>query len=237
MTFRIVNLGQVGSTQDEMRTRVEAGEDVSGLCLRAEAQVAGKGRRGTAWSSPPGGSYQSVGLGQETCPWLTLALGLGVARSLTALPGAPKVLVKWPNDLYLREGKLGGILTEVVSGQVIAGVGVNVTNPVGVEAARLEGQSVGAVSDAVLAGLAEGLELARAGGPAVKEAFAAVDFLAGRSVVVSIGDPAEERGRVTGHARGVSAQGALVVEVEDLEGVRESRLIEAGHVLRFGVAT
>lgn len=234
MKFRIVNVGQVGSTQVEMRARMGAGEDVTGLCLRAEAQLAGKGRRGTTWSSPPGGSYQSVGLGRQAWPWLTLALGVGIAGELGALPGAPRVFVKWPNDLYLAETKLGGILTEVVSGQVIAGVGVNVTNPVGEGAARLEGQSVDAVSEAVLTGLANGLELAAAGGPAIQQSFEAVDFLAGRTVDVTLGDPAEPHGSVTGVARGVSVTGGLVVAVS---GTEEPIVIQTGHITRFGKIT
>ena len=231
LNFRVVDAGTVGSTQDELRQLIRAGEDVAGLCLRAEAQTSGKGRRGTTWSSPPGGSYQSVGLGRQTWPWLTLALGVGIAGALRALPGSPDVLVKWPNDLYLEEGKLGGILTEVAGGQVIAGVGVNVTNPTAPGAARLKGHATGAVSDAVLAGIGAGLTLAGEGGQAVRTAFAPLDFLVGRSVAVALGDPTGKRGvSITGVARGVTTEGWLRLEAE---ATGESRTIEAGHVLRF----
>lgn len=230
--FRVIEVGTVGSTQDELRQRVRDGEDVTGLCLRADAQTSGKGRRGTGWSSLPGGSYQSVGLGRQTWPWLTLALGVGIAGALRSLPGSPNVRVKWPNDLYLAEEKVGGILTEVAGGQVIAGVGVNVANPVGTGAARLEGHATGAVSDAVLAGIGVGLTLAGSGGPAVQTAFAPLDFLMGRSVDVALGDPADARGgSVTGIARGVTTEGWLRVEAQ---ATGEMRTIEAGHVLRFG---
>lgn len=241
--FRVVEFGSVSSTQDELRYRARAGEDVARLCVRAATQTGGRGRRGTGWLSPVGGSYQSVGLGREAPPWLTPALGVGIAGSLNRLTDSPRVLVKWPNDLYLGEGKLGGILTEVVSQQVVVGVGVNVSNEVPPGAARLAGREVSEVSDAVLAGLSSGVRLAKEGGEAVATAFAAVDFLFGRVVEVVTGalEPANEapigertssRGdAVSGVARGIDAQGALIVEVEAAGAILR---LGAGHVVGFG---
>ena len=231
--FRVVRLGRVASTQDQLRERARAGEDVAGLCLRATAQTRGRGRRGAPWASAPGGSYQSAGLGREAFPWLTLALGVGVAEALDegldglAVHGAG-VAVKWPNDLYLGGGKLGGIIVEVVAGQVVAGVGVNVANAPPPAGAALSGADPETVSELVLVGLRRGVALAGAGGEAVRERFAARDVLRGRDVAVATGD--EPTAVLTGVALGVDEVGALLVAAGGGVPVR----VTTGHVVRFG---
>jgi BirA family biotin operon repressor/biotin-[acetyl-CoA-carboxylase] ligase len=91
--------------------------------LLAEAQSAGRGRRGRAWRSPPGsGIYLSLAWRFES--------GLAAASVLREL-GADSVGLKWPNDLWAGEAKLGGILIDI-SGtaegpcEAIIGLGLNV---------------------------------------------------------------------------------------------------------------
>lgn len=225
-------MGAVSSTQDELRQRARAGVDVTGLCLRAEAQTSGRGRRGSEWTSGAGGSYQSVGIGRAHRSWLTLALGIGIASSLGRLPGRPAVEVKWPNDLFLDGGKLGGILTEVVSHQVLVGVGVNVDNTVPPGSSRLEGQELAVVSNTVLAGISEGLDLALAGGEDVAAAFSDVDMLRGRHVeVVMQSDSGSLESVVHGVGVGIDATGALLLR-DFTSG--EVRRAPTGHVTRYG---
>lgn len=101
----------------------------------AEHQTAGRGSRERVWYSPP---WTGLCLSMsytfrdrpESLPCLTLAIGVGVAQVLEKL-GVRGVGIKWPNDIVARNGKLGGILTEVrsVNGStptVVVGVGVNV---------------------------------------------------------------------------------------------------------------
>lgn len=97
-------------------------------------QTAGRGRHGKTWQSPPGSGLclsaaYTFAAAPDNLPALTLALGVGVIGALKEL-GANNVELKWPNDLVARDGKLGGILTEVQqqSGSavtVVTGVGVN----------------------------------------------------------------------------------------------------------------
>lgn len=99
----------------------------------ADAQTAGRGRRGHTWESPPGaGLYLSLvwrPVGMTTLPLLTLAAGVGVREGIAAATGlAPNV--KWPNDLLVGNRKLAGLLAEGVAigspeQAVILGVGVN----------------------------------------------------------------------------------------------------------------
>lgn len=101
----------------------------------AEYQTAGRGRRGRVWRAPYGQQLM-VSLAWSFPVWpadlgcLPLAVGVCFAETLHTL-GATTVQVKWPNDLVVRERKLGGILMEhrgEIGGacRVVIGFGLNV---------------------------------------------------------------------------------------------------------------
>ncbi|MCI5166883.1 MAG: biotin--[acetyl-CoA-carboxylase] ligase [Candidatus Electrothrix sp. GM3_4] len=107
-----------------------------GTVIHANRQTGGRGRGGRQFESPAGGLYFSLILRPDLeladLPLITLAAGLGLCTSVREVASVP-VMMKWPNDLYLHERKLAGILTEsgpIRSGQaefVVIGVGLNVT--------------------------------------------------------------------------------------------------------------
>jgi len=103
-----------------------------GLAVIAGSQTAGRGRLGRVWDSPPdAGAYVSFivrpNLALKDTPLLTLTAGLALSSAVVALSGAD-VALKWPNDLLATSTlrKVAGILVEMVSGQAIVGIGVNV---------------------------------------------------------------------------------------------------------------
>jgi len=108
-----------------------------GTIVGADEQTAGIGRHGRTWISDPGtGLYVSIVLRPTApAPILTLALGLAtrdaiaevVGRAPSAGPGAPDL--RWPNDVLLSGKKCAGILAQAESGAVIAGIGINVSQP------------------------------------------------------------------------------------------------------------
>ncbi|WP_373002381.1 biotin--[acetyl-CoA-carboxylase] ligase [Marinobacter sp.] len=128
-------LDEVDSTNAEVVRQIAAG--TSGIpVVIADCQTAGRGRRGRVWQSPRGENlYLSMGLtfhgGFGVLDGLSLALGVAVANALERL-GVPDIGLKWPNDVFLPDGKLGGILVELQGEleegvvQVIAGIGLNV---------------------------------------------------------------------------------------------------------------
>ena len=98
----------------------------------AESQTQGKGRRGNRqWVSPRCGSiYMSV---MHRCPdmfptWLGLVSAMEVAAGFKAL-GSTYMGVKWPNDIYCSQGKVGGVLVEKKNNICVVGVGVNLYLP------------------------------------------------------------------------------------------------------------
>ncbi|MGD8206426.1 bifunctional biotin--[acetyl-CoA-carboxylase] ligase/biotin operon repressor BirA [Pantoea sp. FN0305] len=100
----------------------------------AEYQQAGRGRRGRQWFSPFGANlylsmYWRLEQGPAAAMGLSLVIGIVIAEVLQRL-GAEGVRVKWPNDLYLNDRKLAGILVEMIgktgdAAQIVFGAGIN----------------------------------------------------------------------------------------------------------------
>ncbi len=91
----------------------------------ADRQTAGQGRHGHSWISPEGGLYCTFVLRmKETLPVITLALGLAVAEAVKV-----PCDLRWPNDVMIGDRKLCGILAVFQSDVVLAGIGVNLTDP------------------------------------------------------------------------------------------------------------
>lgn len=113
----------------------------------ATRQTKGRGRLGREWTSPPGSLYLSLSLDVSATSERTGALSLVVALAirgyvaeLVAGKGSAnqqndhRILVKWPNDLVCSQGKVAGILIEVVKVTptrhcAIVGVGININRP------------------------------------------------------------------------------------------------------------
>ncbi len=97
-----------------------------GSVVIAGEQTAGQGRHGHSWHSEAGnGLYVSLVL--EARPVLTLALGLAAAEAMAEAAGTACDL-RWPNDVLVGQRKAAGILTQLVEGRAIAGIGINVNH-------------------------------------------------------------------------------------------------------------
>jgi BirA family biotin operon repressor/biotin-[acetyl-CoA-carboxylase] ligase len=110
----VFRLERVDSALDAIHDRAAAGAP-AGTVVVAGEQLAGRGARGDPWHSPPGGLWLSILL-RPAVPVgvgvLSLRTGLAVATALDRVTGGESVGLKWPNDLILRDRKLGGILCE-----------------------------------------------------------------------------------------------------------------------------
>ena len=103
----------------------------NGLCVLAESQNAGRGRRGRTWHSEPGQSIlMSVLLLNSSidAERLTLTAAVAVAEAVTAFANLP-ARIKWPNDILIDGKKLAGILVEkkvdAKQQNYVVGIGVN----------------------------------------------------------------------------------------------------------------
>jgi BirA family biotin operon repressor/biotin-[acetyl-CoA-carboxylase] ligase len=201
----------VQSTMDEAHALAQAGA-LSGTVVVADRQAAGRGRFGRQWIAESGAGLWMTSLHRDVAVGaldvLSIRLGLALARSLDVFAGE-RVLVKWPNDLLLAWGKLGGALVEarwrdVALEWVAVGVGINLVAPPLTRAAAT--LKPGTRRSDLLAAIfpASVAACAATGDLTTNElrAFAERDACRDAEIV----QPA------TGVARGVTARGALIVD-------------------------
>jgi BirA family biotin operon repressor/biotin-[acetyl-CoA-carboxylase] ligase len=237
---------------DSTNTRLLVGGPPPQGCadvVLSELQHAGRGRRGRPWVAPFGGSIAlsmswSFTDASRASPALSLCVGVAIARALERA-GALGIGLKWPNDIWFDDRKVGGILIEVRAeaggpAHVVIGVGLNVRLSPGmraeIEASGVRAAAIaeaciappsrnfiaGAIIDALLSMLAD---FERDGFSGFREAWMALDALRDRPVQVLMGEAV-----ICGTARGADAHGALRLE-------RDGRLQEfvSGEVSLRGV--
>lgn len=232
--FSVEVLPQLDSTNSTLMERAREGY-LQPVLLVAEQQKAGRGRMGKQWIStqPVGGSLTfSLGLPLEDCDLsgLSLVVGCSLAHSLDP-QHRHELRLKWPNDLWYRQRKLGGILVEVcMLGRqrfVVVGVGINITQPPALPEpapglptpmapAWMQELDASATAPSVLGQIAQPLALAlhqfgQYGFAPWVSRFQVRDALAGQEVWLSDGS--------SGRAAGVNPQGAL--QVQTAYGLRD----------------
>ena len=126
---------QLDSTQDRARERLMQGH-AGPAAVIADAQRAGRGQHGRRWLSPPGAAiYLTAVWPTARTPaqlaGLSLAVGLAIRRTLACWQIDARL--KWPNDVWLDQRKLAGVLIDVMTqptgAQLLIGIGLNLQLP------------------------------------------------------------------------------------------------------------
>lgn len=218
--WRVELLDQIDSTNAELLRRPI--DEAHRLALLADRQTAGRGRRGRSWHSPGGGNlYLSLGWKGPAAPMLALVLAIAVARALER-EGLHGHGIKWPNDLWVKDRKLGGCLVESRHAATketvsVLGIGLNVRMPDAGDAidqpwAQLADPLPDVTRNDIAGALIQAVDEAMGqwqteGAAPFLADWPRFDLLAGRSVHLS--GPQDEW---SGIARGISTTGALRVE-------------------------
>jgi BirA family biotin operon repressor/biotin-[acetyl-CoA-carboxylase] ligase len=128
---RKIVLFQSTSSTNDIAWEYAANKNNDGLCVLAESQSKGRGRRGRSWFSEPGQSILCSILLTKTdieAELLTLTAGVAVAEAINHTCKLP-CRIKWPNDILIQEQKVAGILTEKQTRNgmdaFVVGIGVN----------------------------------------------------------------------------------------------------------------
>jgi BirA family biotin operon repressor/biotin-[acetyl-CoA-carboxylase] ligase len=117
-----IELPTVESTNKYAMALVHAGMTQHGQAIFTHTQTAGKGQRGKSWASEPGSNIAlSIVIRPEPLRineqfYLSAAVALAVHQFFSKYAGEDETKIKWPNDLYWRDRKAGGILIESVIG-------------------------------------------------------------------------------------------------------------------------
>lgn len=225
---RVVVFDSTASTMDDAHGLAAVGAE-PGTVILADRQASGRGRNGRQWASASGQGIWMTMIERPNDPSalevLSIRVGLRAARALDRHATAP-IGLKWPNDLFVGNGKVAGILIEARwranrLDWVAIGIGVNVREPAGVASAAALRQGVARVD--VLAELVPAVRAAATARGMLTtlelDEFARRDVGRGRACV----DP------VPGQVQGITASGELLVNTAGtVRAFRDGSLTFAG---------
>ena len=235
----------LGSTNAEALALARAGER-GPLWITAARQTAGRGRRGNAWTSPPGNLYASLLLtdAAPSChlPELCFVVALALRDALCGLAPAlePRLKLKWPNDLLLDGAKLAGILIEAESvggaSATVVGIGVNCAHHPDITAypatdlaahgvAATPARLFGALSGAMVARLAQWDR--GAGFAAIRAAWLTHAAGVGSAIVVRLANR-----ELTGRFESLDSAGRLLLRLP----AGELETVTAGEIFPFRIS-
>ena len=225
---RVVVFDSTASTMDDAHGLAAVGAE-PGTVILADRQASGRGRNGRQWASASGQGIWMTMIERPNDPGalevLSIRAGLRAARALDRHAAAP-VGLKWPNDVFVGNGKVAGILIEARwranrLDWVAIGIGVNVREPAGVAGATALRHGVARVD--VLAELVPAVRAAAAARGMLTtlelDEFASRDVGRGRACV----DP------IPGQVQGITASGELLVSTAGtVRAFRDGSLTFAG---------
>lgn len=222
---RVTVLPVVDSTNQYLLDRICQLQ--SGDACIAEYQHAGRGRRGRQWVSPFGTNlylsmFWRLEQGQAAAIAISLVIGVVIAEVLQRL-GAEDVRIKWPNDLYLQDRKLAGILVELTgktadAAHLVMGAGINLamcgsnTDTINQEWITLQEAGISIDRNELAATLINELrqslkQFEHDGLTPFVARWHLLDNLINRPVKLMIGEQ-----QIFGIARGINQQGALLLD-------------------------
>jgi BirA family transcriptional regulator, biotin operon repressor / biotin---[acetyl-CoA-carboxylase] ligase len=197
----------------------------------AEHQSAGRGRSGRHWSSPKGlGLWMSVLLRishpQRLWPRLTTVAATIIAHTLGSTLGLP-IRIKWPNDLWIDNAKLAGIIAETGSSAqgpyAVLGVGINVLHSISDFPPELQSTATSIkihspdvpCRNTIAANLLDALSqvdyaISNEGFKSVVQNARALSCLLHKNIELSSNGE-----RITGHAKDLNAEGHLILLTSD----------------------
>jgi BirA family transcriptional regulator, biotin operon repressor / biotin---[acetyl-CoA-carboxylase] ligase len=212
---------RIDSTNERAKELAGTGAP-GGLVVSADEQTAGRGRRGNEWFAPPGSCllYSAVLRPFEAAGNTLLPLAVPVAVCEAAESVAPvRCQVKWPNDVWIDERKVAGVLVEARpdEGWAVIGVGLNVAIPPETFPPELRDTATSLLPTEAESGTPPG------GAPGVRRARAALNQSLGRWV-----DAGDEE--VLSAFRARDALCGRRISWEDGEGTAEE-IDERGHLV------
>jgi BirA family transcriptional regulator, biotin operon repressor / biotin---[acetyl-CoA-carboxylase] ligase len=129
--WRVSVVEVTGSTQDDLAHLIAEKKARNGEVITTEFQSAGRGRLDRKFDAPASSALMFsfyVEPHREKSDWsfLPLLTGLAAIFALSSLDPDSSPTLKWPNDILIADGKVGGIIAQASGDGVVIGVGINV---------------------------------------------------------------------------------------------------------------
>ena len=132
LVLQILSLESVDSTQKYLKELIKQSDVKLPLAVVAKTQTDGVGSRDNSWDGLDGNLFLSFALHVETLPKdlkiesASIYFAYLLKEVLESFKS--KVFLKWPNDFYVNDKKIGGMITHIMEDKLICGVGINLLN-------------------------------------------------------------------------------------------------------------
>ena len=130
--MEIEYLCECESTQTKLINDIKSLQKSPPCAIIADSQSFGIGSRANSWDSPRGNLYLSFAIDESDLPSdlapASASIYFAFILVLALRDKGSKIWLKWPNDLYLANRKIAGIITTKINNIYICGIGLNLTN-------------------------------------------------------------------------------------------------------------
>ena len=130
--MKIISLDIVDSTQLYLKEKISSKSLCAPVAVTAELQSRGVGSRENSWSSYRGNLFCSFALSLDSLPddlkLESASIYFSFILKETLSEFGSKVWIKWPNDFYIDDKKVGGMITNIVDENLLCGVGINLVS-------------------------------------------------------------------------------------------------------------
>lgn len=127
--LQIIYLESIESTQTYLKQKLQNKELQTPIAVSANIQTNGLGSRDNSWSGYEGNLFLSFAVKLKDLPkdlnLESASIYFAYILKMTLASLNSKVMIKWPNDFYIEDKKIGGMITNVVGQNIVCGVGLN----------------------------------------------------------------------------------------------------------------
>lgn len=127
--MELIYLESVDSTHEYLKNFVKENKDCNKLCIYTNYQINGVGSRGNSWIGKRGNLFFSFVLDKKFLPNDLLIQSASIYFSyilkIVLKNHGSNVWIKWPNDFYLDNSKIGGTITTLSNNLLYCGIGLN----------------------------------------------------------------------------------------------------------------
>ena len=130
--MKIIFLNEVDSTHSYLKNRIATEGYSSPLCIATTYQTNGIGSRGNQWVGQEGNLFFSFVLKKASLPsdlpLQSASIYFSYILKKVLEKEGSKIWLKWPNDFYMNDKKIGGTITSVNKELIYCGIGLNLVN-------------------------------------------------------------------------------------------------------------
>ncbi len=127
--MKIIKLNEVGSTHTYLKEYIENNTYNEAICICTDYQTNGIGSRGNSWSGIKGNLFFSFVISKkelpEDLPIQSASIYFSYILKEVLNDNNSKLWLKWPNDFYVNDKKIGGTITTVSKDLIYCGIGLN----------------------------------------------------------------------------------------------------------------